>query len=394
MSTQALPLAAGARPTCRYDLWLLGTAVALLALGVVMVGSASMAIAERINDQPFYYVIRQLIFCGLGVGMALMVLRVPIAVWERLSTLLLIVGLLLLVLVLVPGVGRTVNGSMRWLSMGLFNVQPSELMKLAMVMYLAGYIVRREAEVRSRFTGFLKPGLLLALAAGLLLLEPDFGAVAVLAATSLGMLFLGGARLWQFALIVVVAGAGLAGIAISSPYRLERLTSFLDPWAEAYSSGYQLTQALIAFGRGEWLGVGLGSGVQKLFYLPEAHTDFVFAVLAEELGLLGAFVVLGLFAVVVWRTFAIGARAFAAGRPYAAYLTYGIGLWVGLQVVISIGVNTGLLPTKGLTLPLISYGGSSLIVNCIALALVLRVDHELRTDERVAKPSRDAGGTP
>jgi cell division protein FtsW len=257
-----------------------------------------------------------------------------------------------------------------------------------MVIYLAGYLVRREEEVRTRFSGFLKPGLLLGLVGVLLLLEPDFGAVAVLSATVLGMLFLGGVRLWQFALVVLLAVGALAAVAVSSPYRLERLTTFLDPWADPFNSGFQLTQALIAFGRGEWLGVGLGAGVQKLFYLPEAHTDFLFAVLAEELGLVGALGVLGLFTLLVGRAFAIGSRALQAGRRYPAYLALGLGLWIALQVIISVGVNTGLLPTKGLTLPLMSYGGSSLVTNCLAIALLLRVDHELRTAPPETLPAR------
>jgi len=388
MSAQALPLGAGARPLPVWDLWLLSTATLLLLIGLVMVGSASMAIADRASGGPLFYLYRQLAYCGVGIGLGVAVLRVPMALWERLGPYLLVLGVMLIGMVLVPGVGREVNGSVRWLAFGPVNLQPSELMKLFMVIYLAGYLVRREEEVRTRFSGFLKPGLLLGLVGVLLLLEPDFGAVAVLSATVLGMLFLGGVRLWQFALVVLLAMGALAAVAISSPYRLERLTTFLDPWADPFNSGFQLTQALIAFGRGEWLGVGLGAGVQKLFYLPEAHTDFLFAVLAEELGLLGALAVLGLFTLLVWRAFAIGSRALRAGRRYSAYLALGLGLWIALQVIISVGVNTGLLPTKGLTLPLMSYGGSSLVTNCIAIALLLRVDYELRTAPPETLPGR------
>jgi cell division protein FtsW len=388
MSAQALPLGTGARPLPVWDLWLLGTAALLLLIGLVMVGSASMAIADRTSGGPLFYLYRQLAYCGVGIGLGVAVLRVPMALWERLGPYLLVLGVMLIGLVLVPGVGREVNGSVRWLAFGPVNLQPSELMKLFMVIYLAGYLVRREEEVRTLFSGFLKPGLLLGLVGVLLLLEPDFGAVAVLSATVLGMLFLGGVRLWQFALVMLLALGALAAVAISSPYRLERLTTFLDPWADPFNSGFQLTQALIAFGRGEWFGVGLGAGVQKLFYLPEAHTDFLFAVLAEELGLLGALGVLGLFTLLVWRAFAIGSRALRAGRRYSAYLALGLGLWIALQVIISVGVNTGLLPTKGLTLPLMSYGGSSLVTNCIAIALLLRADYELRTAPPETLPAR------
>jgi len=280
--------------------------------------------------------------------------------------------------VLVPGVGRNVNGATRWLPLGFVNLQVSELAKLAVVVYAAGYLVRRGEEVRSTIQGFVKPLGVMLLFALLLLLEPDFGAVVVIGATLMGMLFLAGVRLWLFGLLLVAAAGALALLAITSPYRMERLTTFMNPWADPFDSGFQLTQALIAFGRGEWLGVGLGGSVQKLFYLPEAHTDFLFAVLAEELGLLGAVGVIALFAYVVWRGFAIGQVAARAGRHFAAYLSYGIALWIGMQAFINLGVNMGVLPTKGLTLPLMSYGGSSMLVSCIAVALLLRVDRETR----------------
>ena len=376
----ALPVAAQPQRalTAGYDLWLLVAALALLGLGLVMVGSASVAIAERQAGQPYYFLLRQAAYSGMGLFFGALVLRVPMSAWERLGPVLLLFGLLLLALVLVPGVGREVNGSSRWLPIGPVNVQASELAKLFMVVFLAGYLVRRGEEVRTRFVGFLKPGIVLGLAAGLLLLEPDFGAVAVLVATVLGMMFLGGVRLWQFVVVLALAMVALAGVALSSPYRLQRLTTFLNPWEDQFNTGYQLTQALIAFGRGEWFGVGLGAGVQKLFYLPEAHTDFLFAVLAEELGLFGGLAVLALFAVLIWRAFAISEAAEAAGQAFAAHLATGLALWMALQVIISVGVNTGLLPTKGLTLPLMSYGGSSLVVNCVAVALLLRIDQELR----------------
>jgi cell division protein FtsW len=256
------------------------------------------------------------------------------------------------------------------------NFQPSELVKLFVVVYLAGYLVRRGDEVRESVKGFLKPMALVGLIGVLLLLEPDFGAAAVITATVLGMMFLGGVRLWQFGVLFLVMSAGMAALAISSPYRMARLTSFVNPWADPFNSGFQLTQALIAFGRGEWLGVGLGGSIQKLFYLPEAHTDFLFAVLAEELGLLGVVAVIALFAILVWRAFVIGQSAASAGNRFGAYTAYGIGMWLGLQAFINLGVNMGVLPTKGLTLPLMSYGGSSIVMSCVAVALLLRVSHE------------------
>jgi cell division protein FtsW len=283
-----------------------------------------------------------------------------------------------LVAVLIPGVGRQVNGSIRWLHLGFFNLQASELVKLFVIVYLAGYLVRRGEEVRTTLKGFLKPLAILTLFAVLLLLEPDFGTTAVMFATALGLMFLGGVRLWQFSALLAAVVAVLGGVALSSPYRLERLTTFLDPWADPFNSGFQLTQALIAIGRGEWLGVGLGGSIQKLFYLPEAHTDFLFAVLAEELGLLGVTVVIALFTLVVWRAFVIAYRAEQSGNRFAAYLAYGIGMWIGLQAFINMGVNMGALPTKGLTLPLMSYGGSSIVVMCMAVALLMRVDYETR----------------
>ena len=291
---------------------------------------------------------------------------------------LLVLGAALLVMVLIPGVGRQVNGSTRWLPFGIFNLQASELVKLFVIVYLAGYLVRRGDEVRNSIKGFLKPLAILALLSLLLLMEPDFGSTAVMFATALGMMFLGGVRLWEFFALLGVVVAAMAGLALSSPYRLERLTTFLNPWADPFDSGFQLTQALIAFGRGEWFGVGLGSGIQKLFYLPEAHTDFVFAVIAEELGMVGAMTVLLLFACVIWRAFLIARRAERLDKPFAAYIAYGIGLWIGIQSFINLGVNMGVLPTKGLTLPLMSYGGSSIIAMCMAIALLLRVDIELR----------------
>ncbi len=361
----------------RPDYWLPVAAIALLALGLVMVCSASITIAERDLNQPFYYLLRQLAYVGVGLIFAVVVLRTRLVVWEKSGPLLLVFGILLLALVIMPGIGREVNGSMRWLPLGFVNLQPSELLKLFIIVYLAGYLVRRGEEVCTSAHGFLKPMGILALIAVLLLMEPDFGATVVIVATALGMLFLGGMRLWQFGVLLVPAVLLLAALALASPYRLQRLTTFLNPWADPFNSGFQLTQALIAFGRGEWFGVGLGGSIQKLFYLPEAHTDFLFAVLAEELGLIGAVTVIALFAVLVWRAFAIGQHAEQSGNRFAAFLAYGLGLWIALQAAINIGVNMGVLPTKGLTLPLMSYGGSSIVMSCVAIALLVRIEYEL-----------------
>src|SRR5690606_8873896 len=304
-------------------------------------------------------------------------MMVPLKVWQRLSTLMLFGAFALLTLVLVPGFGHEVNGSVRWLTIGPVRlIQASEPARLLLFMFVADYLARRGEEVRMSLTGFAKPLGLVGIAAVLLLAEPDFGAAAVLVATVLGMLFIGGARLRDFFVLLLVTTAAMAALVLSSPYRMERLTGFMNPWADPFDSGFQLTQALIAIGRGEWFGVGLGAGVQKLFYLPEAHTDFVFAVIAEETGLLGVICVIALYGVFFARCFRIGRNAARAGESYAAYLAFGIGLWIGMQALINLGVNMGMLPTKGLTLPLISSGGSSLLVTCAAIGLLLRAGLE------------------
>jgi len=370
-----------------FDGWFIVAVVTLLGLGIVMVGSASLSIAERQLGQPFYYLTRQLVYLSLGLAVALVVVNIDLRRWQRSGGLLMIASVALLALVLLPGVGREVNGSVRWLSLGLFNVQPSELVKLFVIIYLSGYLVRRCDEVRESLIGFIKPMALLTILCLLLLLEPDFGAVAIMMTTAVALMFLAGVRLSQFIVLFSLVGIALATLAYSSPYRVARMTAFLDPWADPFASGFQLTQALIAFGRGEWLGVGLGSSIQKLFYLPEAHTDFMFAVLAEELGLVVVALVILMFVLLVVRTFIIGRRAERAEQPFAAYLAYGMGLWMVLQAFTNIGVNLGVLPTKGLTLPLMSYGGSSLVVMLIAVALIIRVDLE----SRHALNSRQAG---
>ncbi|HEB97021.1 MAG TPA: putative lipid II flippase FtsW [Sedimenticola thiotaurini] len=366
---------AGAGPALPpLDYLLILAALALLGLGLVMVASASL---HRIPDAPFHYIVRHLVALGLGLGGAVAVALLPMSFWERSGTTLYFIGLLLLGLVLLPGVGREANGAVRWIPLGPFNLQSSEFMKLFLVVYMAGYLVRRQQEVATSVWGFIKPMILLILAAVLLLLQPDFGTTAVLMATAMGMLFLGGVPLWQFGVLLALAVSALAGLVLVSPYRLQRITAFLDPWADVQNSGYQLAQALIAFGRGEWFGVGLGAGIQKQFYLPEAHTDFLMAVIGEELGLLGTVTVILLFGVIVWRAFRIGAGAESRSR-FAAYVAQGFGLWIGLQAFINIGVNVGLLPTKGLTLPLMSYGGNSLIVACLVIGILVRIDYETR----------------
>ncbi len=360
------------------DEWLLLATIALLGIGLVMVASASFGIAEKHNGDASYYLLRQGIFMMIGLGMGYGLFRVPLMFWQQNSFLPLMIVIFLLVLVLIPGLGREVNGSMRWLPLGLFQLQPSELAKLAVAIYLAGYLVRHAEQVHQGMGGFVRPMLIISLVGALLVLEPDFGSFVVLMAMAMAMLFLGGVRLWQF----VATSFGLMGLmtllVVSSPYRLQRITAFMDPWADPFASGFQLTQALIAFGRGEWLGVGLGASVQKLFYLPEAHTDFLFAVLAEELGLVAVIVVLALFSIIVARAFINGRRCERQGRFFAAFLSYGLGSWLALQTLINMAVNMGLLPTKGLTLPLMSYGGSSLVSSCLIIALLLRIDYESR----------------
>jgi cell division protein FtsW len=366
------------RRSRRLDGPLVVAVVALLGMGLIMVASASVAIADRKLGQPFYYLVRQLCFVGAGLLAAWPVLRTPLDVWEKHGPKVFALGLALLVIVLIPGVGVTINGGQRWVHLGPVNLQVSEFMKLFLVVYLAGYLVRRGPEVRQSVSGFLKPLVVLAIISGLLLLEPDFGAAVLMTSIALGLMFLGGVRFRQFGVLLAVVTLALAGIALASPYRIERLTVFLDPWADPFASGFQLTQALIAFGRGEWLGVGLGGGVQKLFYLPEAHTDFLLAVIAEELGFVGVVLVIGLFGFITWRAFRIAWAALSRGEHFAAYCAYGIGLWLSLQALINVGVNMGVLPTKGLTLPLMSYGGSSMVVSCMAVGLLLRVEYETR----------------
>lgn len=370
------------KPTCKplalYDKWMMGAVLGLLIIGLMMVASSSVMISTKYYHQPFHFLIRQLCYLFVGMLGALVVMRVDSSVWEKISMPMMMICLLMLMLVLIPGIGRSVNGSRRWLSLGPVGIQVSELAKMTMIFYLAGYLVRQQQTIGQSILGFIKPMIILTVVAGLLLMEPDFGATVVIAGTVMAMLFLAGVRLRYYLGLSLVVLCALAVLAVSSPYRVARLTAFLDPWADQFNSGYQLTQSLIAFGRGGWHGVGLGDSIQKLFYLPEAHTDFLFAVLAEELGLFGVLLVLILYSIVVCRGLTIGYTAHSQERFFAAFVAYGLTFWLGLQAAINMGVNSGLLPTKGLTLPLLSYGGASMVVNCVVIALLLRIDHENR----------------
>jgi len=360
----------------------LALVLGLLLLGLVMVTSASISIASRDTGNPFYYLERQVMTALVGIVGAVLVFSFRLERWERLSAVLLGAALVMLLAVLVPGLGEVVNGSRRWLRLAGVSFQVSELARVLVLVYIASYAARRQDELRETFMGLIKPLLLLGLVAVLLLGEPDFGAATVLFATGFGMLFIAGARLRYVILVTAVAAALFGLLAVTSAYRLRRLTGFLNPWANAYGSGFQLTQSLIAIGRGKWLGVGLGNSVQKLFYLPEAHTDFLFAVLAEELGLLGVLLTLGLFIGLIWRAFHIARLASQAGLDFQSYLAAGFGIWVGVQAFINMGVNMGSLPTKGLTLPLMSYGRSSLIVTLVWVGMLLRVYHETMLERR------------
>ena len=364
-----------------YDRSLAWAAFLLVATGLVMVYSASIAIAEGsrfTGNNSAYYLIRQSIFLALALFAATLTFMVPVRFWQTSAPWFFLAGMVLLVLVLIPGIGREVKGARRWLNLIVFNFQPSVLMKLAAVLYAADYTVRKHAVMKSFKKGLLPMlGVMLGVS-WLLLREPDFGALVVVAVTTFGILFLGGMNGRHFVALVGMLAVGFAALVLSSPYRMQRILGFMDPWADAYGKGYQLSHALIAFGRGEWFGVGLGASVEKLHYLPEAHTDFLLAVIAEELGFVGVFAVMGLFVWLVFRAFAIGRQAALQERHFAALSAQGIGIWIGFQTLINMGVNVGLLPTKGLTLPLMSFGGSGLVVNCVALAILLRIDWESR----------------
>ena len=372
-----------ARPASldEFDYVVVSLAGLLLALGLIMVYSSSIAIAEGghlTGNQPTYFLIRHGVFLFIGLMAGFICFQFPLNFWEQAAPYLFCAGVLLLTLVLVPGVGREVNGSQRWLSLGLFNLQPSELMKLFVVLYAADYTVRKAALMHSFRKGFLPMLAVMLLSGGLLLREPDFGAFAVIATVAMGILFLGGMNWKLFATLIVLLLVGFVMLIWTSPYRLQRVIGFMDPWSDPFGKGYQLSHALIAFGRGEWVGVGLGASVEKLFYLPEAHTDFLLAVIAEELGFVGVLTVIALFGCLIWRAFVIGNQAARMERCFSALVAQGTALWLSAQTLINMGVNMGVLPTKGLTLPLLSFGGSGIVANCCALAMLLRVDYENR----------------
>ncbi len=364
-----------------YDQLLLWITLALLGLGLVMVYSASIAIAEAnasIGHQSTYYLVRQAIFIGISLVASYVAFQIPMEWWQKMAPHLFLFAIALLILVLIPSVGRNINGSQRWLSLFVINLQPSEFMKLFAAMYVADYAVRKSAQMDSIVKGFLPMVAVMILVGFLLLREPDFGALAVVASISISILWLAGINGWIFVGLIAVLPVAVYFLIVSSPYRLQRVIGFMDPWADPFGKGYQLSHALIAFGRGEWFGVGLGASVEKLLYLPEAHTDFLFAVIAEELGFVGVVTVLFLFAWLVIRAFGIGKEAAANEQYFSALLAQGIGVWIGAQAIINIGVNMGVLPTKGLTLPLLSFGGSGILANCIAIAVLLRIDYENR----------------
>jgi len=369
------------KPSAELDFSLLWLALGLLILGLVMVYSASIAIAEAAKytgHNGEFYLLRQGIFIVLGVVVGIAAFQVPMRVWQQAAPYLFLAGLLLLVVVLIPHIGREVNGSRRWIPLGFANLQPSELMKFLAVLYAADYTTRKAAFMHDFKKGFLPMAGVMMLVGALLLREPDFGAFVVIISIAMGILFLGGLNWKVFAGLVVVLLIGFVILILTSPYRLQRVLGFMDPFADPYGKGYQLSHALIAFGRGEWLGQGLGGGVEKLFYLPEAHTDFLLAVIAEEFGFIGVAVVIGLFAWLIVKAFVIGHRAAQLERNFCALMAQGIGIWLGVQAIINMGVNVGLLPTKGLTLPFLSFGGSGILANCLAIAVLLRIDWEHR----------------
>ena len=382
------PLPRDPRAMLTFDVSLAWTALLLLAVGLVMVYSASIAMAEasaHTGYRAWYFLARHAVFLVVGLIAAFFAFQIPVKVWQRSAIWLFVIGTALLVLVLVPGIGKAVNGSKRWLSLFVINIQPSEFMKLAVVLYAASYAVRKAAFLHAEqplrqtlLRGFAPLSAVMVLIGGLLLLEPDFGAFVVILAIAFGILFVGGLDWRLFLGLALLLPVALAAILIAAPYRVQRLTNFMDPWADPLHKGYQLSHSLIAFGRGEWFGVGLGASVEKLLYLPEAHTDFLLAVIAEEIGFVGVATVIALFAWLLFRAYAIGRQAARLSRPFAALVAHGIGVWIGVQAFINMGVNMGVLPTKGLTLPLLSFGGSGIVINCIAIAVLLRVDYENR----------------
>ncbi len=359
-----------------YDRQLVWIAIVLMITGLVMVTSASIPVATRLTGVPFFFALRHGFFLACSLVIAAIVMRIPLSKWEKYSVPMLLISIFLLIVVL--AIGHSVNGAARWIPLGVFNLQPAEVAKLSLFVFLAGYLVRKNNEVRDNVAGFLKPLGVLGIMGFLLLQQPDLGSFVVMFVGTIGMLFIAGARLWQFLVMLAAAFVGIAMLIIFEPYRLRRVTSFLNPWQDPYGSGYQLTQSLMAFGRGEWFGQGLGNSIQKLAYLPEAHTDFVFAVLAEELGLAGVIIVLTLLFALVFKAIIIGRKCLESGLLFGGYLAIGFGIWFAFQTLVNVGAAAGIVPTKGLTLPLISYGGSSLFIMAAAVAILIRIDFEQR----------------
>jgi len=376
----------------RLDPLILGPALVLASLGIVMVASSSLAIAENQGLHPLHYAIKHAVALGIGSVLALAAVNVSLTNLDKASAPLMLLCVPLLLLVFVPGFGVTVNGATRWINLGLLNFQVAEAAKLIVVLYLAGYMVRQHVALRERFLGCFKPFAIAGAMAVLLLAQPDFGSAVLLLTVTGALVWIGGARVRDLLSLGLLASPVLVWAALSESYRIKRLKSFLDPWADPYDGGFQLTQALIAVGRGEWFGVGLGGSIQKLFYLPEAHTDFILAVLAEELGLFGVTAVLVGLAVLVGRGLVVALRGLELGLAFQGYLIYGLSVLIGLQAAISIGVNLGVLPTKGLTLPLISSGGSSIMMTCLAVGLMLRVSHEVSVAEEPARGATQKHG--
>ncbi|MCG6340990.1 cell division protein FtsW [Vibrio fluvialis] len=374
-----------ASPDALFDRQLVWIALGLMLIGLVMVTSASFPISSRLTDQPFHFMFRHAIFLMLALITSAVVLQVPLQRWMQYSSVLLAISFVLLIIVLLAG--KSVNGASRWIPLGLFNLQPAEVAKLSLFIFMSGYLVRKHDEVRQTFFGgFLKPIMVFGTLAVLLLGQPDLGTVIVMLVTLFGMLFIAGAKLSQFLALMVAGILAVVALIAAEPYRIRRVTSFLDPWEDPFGSGYQLTQSLMAFGRGEWFGQGLGNSIQKLEYLPEAHTDFVFAVMAEELGFVGVTLVLMLIFSLVFKAILIGKKAFEHDQQFGGYLAFGIGIWFAFQTLVNVGAAAGMVPTKGLTLPLISYGGSSLIIMSVAVSILLRIDHECRmTDSPTTK---------
>ncbi|WP_428945188.1 cell division protein FtsW [Pantoea sp. FN060301] len=370
------PRESDASGTILYDRTLLWLTLGLAMIGFVMVTSASMPVGQRLSEDPFYFAKRDALYLILAFCMSLVTLRIPMAFWQRYSNIMLLVTVFLLLIVLV--VGSSVNGASRWIALGPLRIQPAELSKLSLFCYLASYLVRKVDEVRNNFWGFCKPMGVMVVLAVLLLAQPDLGTVVVLFVTTLAMLFLAGAKLWQFLAII---GSGIFAVClliVAEPYRMRRVTSFWNPWEDPFGSGYQLTQSLMAFGRGEFWGQGLGNSVQKLEYLPEAHTDFIFSIIGEELGYIGVVFALLMVFFVAFRAMSIGRRALEMDQRFAGFLGCSIGIWFSFQALVNVGAAAGMLPTKGLTLPLISYGGSSLIIMSTAIVFLLRIDYETR----------------